>query len=130
MIAVRNLAVDGYLFTGVRDSSNDLPTARTMTVSVKDGYGFNLRPFLPLSKSWSVYGKLGRQYGTQETLLKNQVATLRTTSATFARTVYGLGIGYNMDERWGVSLDYMKAKRVASETIDTSLVSLGLRYKF
>ncbi len=130
VIAIRNLALDGYVFTGVEDSSNDLTAARTMTVSVKDGYGFNLRPFISLSKSWSIYGKLGRQYGTQETLLKNQVTTLRTTSATFAHTVYGVGVGYNVDERWGIGLDYMKAKRIASENTDTSLISLGLRYKF
>lgn len=130
VIAARNLAVDGYVFTGVVDSSNDLAPARTMTVSVKDGYGFNLRPFLPLSKSWSVYGKLGRQYGAQETVVKNHVTTLRTTNTSFARTVYGLGVGYNIDERWGVGLDYMKAKRVASENTDTSLISFGIRYKF
>lgn len=130
VIAIRNLAVDGYIFTGAGDSSNDLTAARTMTVSAKDGYGFNLRPFLPLSKSWSIYGKLGRQYGKQETLMKNQVATLRNTNASFAHTVYGLGVGYSIDERWGIGLDYMKAKRIASENSDTSLVSLGLRYKF
>jgi opacity protein-like surface antigen len=130
VVAMPYLALDGYVFTGVEDSSNDLPLRRTMTVSAKDGYGFNLRPFLPLSKSWSLYAKLGRQYGGQETVVKNQVATLVTINTSYAHTVYGLGVGYNINERWGVGLDYMKAKRIASENIDTSLISLGLRYKF
>jgi opacity protein-like surface antigen len=130
VVALPRLALDGYVFTGVEDASNDLPANRTMTVSAKDGYGFNLRPFLPLSKSWTLYGKLGRQFGAQETVLKNQVATLRTTNTSYAHTVYGLGIGYAVDERWGVGLDYMKAKRIASENTSTALITVGVRYKF
>lgn len=130
VVAMPYLALDGYVFTGVEDASNDVPLSRTMTVSAKDGYGFNLRPFLPLSQSWSVYAKLGRQYGAQETVLKNQVAILRTTNKNYAHTVYGLGIGYNINECWGLGVDYVKAKYVASENTDTSLISVGLRYKF
>lgn len=130
VVAMSYLALDGYVFTGVEDASNDLPLNRTMTVSAKDGYGFNLRPFLPLSKSWSVYAKLGRQYGAQDTVLKNQVATLRSTNTSYAHTVYGLGVGYNINERWGLGADYMKAKRMAYDNTDTSLISVGFRYKF
>jgi hypothetical protein len=130
VVAMPYVALDGYLFTGVEDASNDLPSGRTMTVTVKDGYGFNLRPFLPLSKSWSVYAKLGRQYGAQETVLKNQVTTLRTTNTSYAHTVYGLGVGYNINERWGLGADYMKAQRIPSENTNTSLISVGMRYKF
>jgi len=130
VVAMPYLALDGYVFTGVEDARNDLPLSRTMTVSAIDGYGFNLRPFLPLSQSWSVYAKLGRQYGAQETVLKNQVATLRTTNTNYAHTVYGLGVGYNINERWGLGADYMKARRIVSENTDTSLLSVGLRYRF
>jgi hypothetical protein len=130
VVAMPYLALDGYVFTGVEDASNDLLSGRTMTVSVKDGYGFNLRPFLPLSKSWSVYAKLGRQYGAQETVLKNQLATLRTTNTSYAHTVYGLGVGYNINERWGLGADYMKARHIPSENTNTSLISVGMRYKF
>ena len=70
VVAMPYLALDGYVFTGVEDARNDLPLSRTMTVSAIDGYGFNLRPFSPLSQSWSVYAKLGRQYGAKETVLK------------------------------------------------------------
>ena len=130
VIPIPYLALDGYVFTGVEHDSHDRPLSRTMTVSAKDGYGFNLRPFLPLSKSWSVYAKLGRQYGTQETVLKNQVATLRTTNTSYAHTVYGLGIGYNINERWGLGADYMKVKRIPSENTNSTLINVGVRYKF
>ncbi len=130
VVALPYLAVDGYLFTGVEDDRNDLPSSRTMTVAVKNGYGFNLRPFLPLSKSWSIYAKLGRQYGAQETVLKNQVTTLRATNASYAHTVYGIGIGYTINEHWGLGADFTKAKRIPSENTNTSLISVGVRYKF
>lgn len=129
VVAIPNLAVDGYVFTGVNDSSNSLAPTSTMSVSAKDGYGFNLRPYLPLSSKWSVYAKLGRQYGTQETTVtRGPIQTV--TSADYARTIYGLGTSYNINDRWGVGVDYTKAKRVPSETTSTALMSIGLRYKF
>ncbi len=124
VVAIPNLALDGYVFTGVNDSSNTLSSTSTMTVRVKDGYGFNLRPYLSLSSQWGVYAKLGRQYGSQETTV------LRTTSASYARTIYGLGVSYNIDQRWGIGVDYTKAKQAPSETTSTALISLGVRYKF
>ena len=128
-IAVPNLVIDGYVFTGVNDSSNTIAPTATMSVSAKDGYGFNLRPYLPLSRKWSVYAKLGRQYGTQETTVTR--GTVQTvTSADYARTIYGFGTSYNINDQWGVGIDYTKAKRVPSETTSTALISIGLRYKF
>ena len=124
VVAIPNLAVDGYVFTGVNDSSNTLSPTSTMTVRVKNGYGFNLRPYFSLSNQWGVYAKLGRQYGSQETTL------LRTTLTSYAHTIYGLGVSYNINHRWGIGADYTKAKRIPSETTNTALISLGVRYKF
>jgi len=128
-VAIPNLAVDGYVFTGVNDSSNTLSPISTMSVSVKDGYGFNLRPYLPLGRKWSVYAKLGRQYGTQETTVKRGTAQT-VTSVDYAHTIYGLGTSYSINDQWGVGVDYTKTKKVPSETTSTALISIGLRYKF
>jgi opacity protein-like surface antigen len=129
VVAIPNLAVDGYVFTGVNDSSNTLTPTSTMSVSAKDGYGFNLRPYLPLSRKWSIYAKLGRRYGTQETIVKRG-SVVTVTSTDYARTIYGLGTSYSFNDQWGVGLDYTKSKRVPSETTSTALISIGLRYKF
>jgi opacity protein-like surface antigen len=129
VVAIPNLAVDGYVFTGVNDSSNTLTPTSTMSVSAKDGYGFNLRPYLPLSRKWSIYAKLGRQYGTQETIVKRG-SVVTVTSTDYARTIYGLGTSYSFNDQWGVGLDYTKSKRVPSRTTSTALISIGLRYKF
>ena len=130
VVVLENMALDGYVFTGVHNDTNTLTTNRTMTVSAKDGYGFNLRPFLPLNHSWILYGKLGRQYGSQETVIKSTNQTLSTTNATYAHTIYGMGLGYSLDDKWGISIDYTKAMRIPSENTNTALISLGVRYKF
>ena len=129
VIAASNLALDGYVFTGAEDASHDLPAGRRMTVAVANGYGFNLRPFFPLNDAWILYAKLGRQYGTQETVTTRLGVNLLTTRTTYAHTVYGLGVGYAIDERWGVGIDYLKSRQVPSEMVNTSLISVGVRYK-
>lgn len=129
VVALRNLALDGYFFASVRDSTHAIAPTSTMTVSAQEGYGLNLRPYLSLNNSWGIYAKLGRQYGGQETEVRRG-ALQTTSSATYARTVYGTGIAYNLNDRWGISADYTKAKQASSETTQTALISLGLRYKF
>jgi opacity protein-like surface antigen len=129
VVAIPNLAVDGYVFTGVNDSANAISPVATMTVSAKDGYGFNLRPYLSLNRQWGVYAKLGRQYGTQETTVRRPLGEV-TSSTSYARTVYGVGVSYNINERWGIATDYTTVKRVSSENTKTALLSFGLRYKF
>lgn len=128
-VAAANLALDGYVFSGVSDSSNALSATTTMTVASKDGYGFNLRPYLALSNSWAVYAKLGRQYGTQETIMRRTTGQT-TTSTTYAHTIYGVGVSYSIDPRWGISTDYTQSKRIASEQTKTSMLSVGVRYRF
>ncbi len=129
VVAIPNLALDGYVFTGLNDSTNTLAVNSSMTVHVKEGYGFNLRPYLSLSKNWGIYAKLGRQFGSQETTLRRS-AFQQTTSATYAHTIYGLGISFNIDAQWGIGADYTRSKRIPSEQTNSSLISVGLRYKF
>lgn len=129
VVAIPNLALDGYVFAALSDATNSLSASASMTVNAKEGYGFNLRPYISLSPSWSVYAKLGRQYGTQETTLRRLAGTTYT-STNYAHTLYGIGISYTIDARWGVGLDYTKSKRIPSESISASLIGMGLRYKF
>lgn len=130
VVGLPNLALDGYVFTGVSEDTNRIATTRTLTAVANDGYGFNLRPFLPLSSSWSLYGKLGRQYGSQETTIRQSGISISTSRSTFAHTIYGAGLSYNFNPQWGVGFDYTKAVRIPSEEKNNSLISIGLRYKF
>ena len=129
VVAIPNLALDGYVFTGLNDATLALAAGSDMTVNVKDGYGFNLRPYLSLSQTWGIYAKLGRQFGSQEATLRRGVLQT-TTSTSYAHTIYGLGFSYNLDAQWGIGADYTKSKRIPSEQTNSSLISVGLRYKF
>ena len=129
MVVVPNLALDGYVFTALNDSTQALTATSSMTVNAQEGYGFNLRPYMSLRPAWSIYAKLGRQYGTQETTIR-RIAGAATTSTTYAHTIYGLGLSHNLDAHWGIGADYTRAKRIPSEQTSTSLISIGLRYKF
>ena len=130
VIARRYLALDAYVFNGVRDSSNAISPNTSIRVDVKDGYGFNLHPYLPLSQSWVIYAKLGRQYGAVSSKVVVSGNTASTSNTTYAHTIYGAGVTYNIDARWGLSIDYAKARRIESEASSNALTTVGLSYKF
>ena len=128
VVPFKNLALDGYVFAGMNDASLAQPRNTTVTVKVKDGYGFNFHPFIELNNKWGLYAKLGRQYGSQET----RITGLRTntTQTNYAHTVYGLGVSYNLNSDWGISTEYLQSPRVSGETTSSSTLAMGLRYKF
>jgi hypothetical protein len=128
-VVIDNVAIEGGVFGGVRSSSNDTSTPPSMTLTAKDGYAFSIRPFIGFNQSWGGYAKLGRQYGTQEVLVQTG-AGQTTTQGTYAHTVYGLGVSHRIHPQWGITADYTKTKRIASENASSSAIGIGLRYKF
>jgi hypothetical protein len=128
-VVIDNVAIEGGVFGGVRSSSNDISGTTSMTLKVKDGYAFSIRPFIGFNQSWGGYAKLGRQYGTQEVLVQTG-AGQTTTQGTYAHTVYGLGVSHRIHPQWGITADYTKTKRIASENASSSAIGIGLRYKF
>lgn len=129
VVALPNLALDGYLFTALNDATTALTTTFSMTVNAQEGYGFNLRPYVSLSPAWSAYAKFGRQFGTQESTLRRPAGTT-ITSTNYAHTIYGVGVSFNLDARWGIGADYTRSKHIPSEQTKVSLIGIGLRYKF
>ena len=128
VIAIKHLALDGYVFQGYKDTSNALDANTAMTLQVKQGYGFNLHPYLPLSYQWGLYAKLGRQFGTSETVIRQNNAS-STTSAQFATTVYGLGVSRYINSRWQLDTDYTKNKHQSDESTRTTGITVSLSYK-
>jgi len=130
VVALPNLALDLYALAGLNDSTNRLTPNATMTAQINNGYGFYLHPYLALSNSWSIYAKLGRQFGSQETRMRIATTQTTLTQTTFAHTVYGIGVSYNINDKWGISTDYAKSQRIPSEMTHTSTIGVGLRYKY
>lgn len=128
-VIFKNLAVEGNVFTGAGNSSNALSATSSMTLQIKNGYGFSLRPFLAFNDVWGGFVKLGRQYGTQDSVV-NRSTVQSTTSASYAHTVYGIGLSYNINRKWAITSDYTSTVNVASEMTKTSALGFGLRYKF
>jgi hypothetical protein len=125
-VAIDNVAIEGGVFGGLQSSSDASNAGTPMTLKVKDGYGFSVRPFIGFNESWGGYAKLGRQYGMQEVVLQNGASQ----QATYAHTIYGLGVSYKIHPQWGITTDYTRTKRIPSEKTTSSAIGIGLRYKF
>jgi len=120
-----NVALEANAFDGSGDSS----LTPTSTVKIKNGYSLSVRPFIAFNASWGGYAKLGRQFGTQTTVVKTSVSQ-KSTDSSYAQTVYGLGISYNINPKWGVSSEYVWTKKGDSETNKNTSMGIGIRYKF
>ena len=131
-VVLDNVALEANVFNGTSDSSLDSRLG-SVTVQVKNGYSLGVRPFMAFNESWGGYAKLGRQYGTQtltQPKLVNRTVVTTPIDSSYAHTVYGLGIAYNIDRQWGVSTEYMWSKKGQSENSKNASLGVGLRYKF
>ena len=131
-VVLDNVALEANVFNGTSDASL-ASRLGSVTVQVKNGYSLGIRPFMAFNESWGGYAKLGRQYGTQtltQPKLVNRTVVTTPIDSSYAHTVYGLGIAYNIDRQWGVSTEYMWSKKGQSENSKNASLGVGLRYKF
>ena len=132
-VVLDNVALEANAFNGTSDSSLTSRAGAIVTVSIKTGYSLGVRPFIAFNESWGGYAKLGRQYGTQ-TVTKPQIDNRKlvptAVDATYANTVYGLGVSYNINSKWGVSSEAMWTKKGESDTTKNASLGVGIRYKF
>ena len=128
-VVLKNLAIEGNVFSGASNSSNTLSASSSLTLEIKNGYGFGIRPLMAFNEAWGGFVKLGRQFGVQDSLV-NRSTVQSSTSASYAHTVYGIGLSYIINRRWALAGDYTLAMSVNSEMSKTSALGFGLRYKF
>jgi opacity protein-like surface antigen len=128
-VVTDNIVLEANAFDGSRDSSLTPTSVVTYTVKIKNGYSIGVRPFIAFNDSWGGYAKLGRQFGTQTTVVKTAVSQ-KTTDSTYAHTVYGLGISYNINPKWGISYEYVWTKKGEADTNKNASIGIGVRYKF
>jgi len=128
-VVTDNIALEANAFDGSSDSSLKPTSIVTYTVKIKNGYSIGVRPFIAFNAEWGAYAKLGRQFGTQTTVVKTSLSQ-KSTDSTYAQTVYGLGVSYNINPKWGVSSEAMWTKKGESDTTKNTSLGLGIRYKF
>ena len=128
-VVMDNVALEANAFDGSSDASIAPTSVIAYTVKLNNGYSIGVRPFIAFNAAWGAYAKLGRQFGTQTTVIKTSVSQ-KATEATYAHTIYGVGISYNINPKWGVSSEYVWTKKGGTETSKNASMSLGIRYKF
>jgi len=128
-VVAENIALEANVFDGNSDSSLTPTAIATYTVKLNNGYTIGVRPFIAFNPAWGAYVKLGRQFGTQTTVVKTSVSQ-KSTDSTYAQTVYGLGISFNINPKWGVSSEYVWTKKGESDTTQNASMGIGIRYKF
>ena len=128
-VVTDNLALEANVFDGSSESSIAPTSIATYTVKINNGYSIAVRPFIAFNAAWGGYAKLGRQFGKQTTVVKTSVFQ-KATETTYAQTVYGLGISYNINPKWGVSSEYVWTKKSETETSKNTSMGIGVRYKF
>ncbi len=128
-VVTDNIVLEANAFDGSNESSIAPSAVATYTVKINNGYSVGVRPFIAFNASWGGYAKLGRQFGNQTTVIKTSVSQ-KATDATYAQTVYGLGITYKINPKWGVSSEYVWTKKGQSDTTQNASMGIGIRFKF
>ena len=128
-VVTDNIALEANVFDGSSNPSIAPTSVVSYTVKINNGYSIGVRPFIAFNATWGGYAKLGRQFGTQTTVVKTSVSQ-KATDSSYAQTVYGLGVSYNINPKWGVSSEYVWTKKGESDTSKNTSMGIGVRYKF
>jgi opacity protein-like surface antigen len=128
-VVTDNIALEANVFDGSSNASIAPTSVVSYTVKINNGYSIGVRPFIAFNATWGGYAKLGRQFGTQTTVVKTSVSQ-KATDSSYAQTVYGLGVSYNINPKWGVSSEYVWTKKGESDTSKNTSMGIGVRYKF
>ena len=126
-VVSNNVAVEGIVQHGLSASSHLVGTTN-IELKLKTGYGLAVRPFLNLSDSVEVYGRLGsvrNGYGIKATASNGTTASEsdRTTN-----TMYGGGLAYKINDKASAVVDYSKLNKKDDSAV--SIVSVGVRFGF
>ena len=126
-VLVNNLAVEGFILQGLSSDSANFGSAN-IDIALKTSYGVALRPFINLTDSVELYGRLGsvRTKGEGTASFNGQVIESSTTTST--RTLYGIGLAYKLTNNAKLVADYTKLS--TKDETKSSVVSVGVRFGF
>lgn len=100
-VVSNGIALEGYLATGVGD---DTQTYRIVPIklSIDSMYGTYVRPFLKISESAEIYGRLG--FSEVKLTGSNGNVRINATGNDFS---YGVGAAYSVSKTTQMVFDYM-----------------------
>lgn len=125
-VLINNLAVEGFLLQGLSSDSINVSGA-TVDVALKTSYGVALRPFVNLTDSFELYGRLGAVNARSESTASSRGLSVSESDST-TRTLYGAGLAYKLTDTVKLVADYTRLS-TADET-KASIISVGVRFGF
>lgn len=109
------------------------PTSISANIKVKDGLYFDAVGILPVSETFSVFGKLGA-YSLKTELSASAAGASASDSARNSDLTYGVGVNYSFSKDLKMRGEWERFEKVgdANKTgqSDIDLLSLGLTYQF
>ena len=120
--AMRHLAIEAELGTGVSDDSVSYNGLR-INVENKDYYGIYLRPFVAVTDSIELYGKLGYVSANLSAKLPGETETARKNDIS-----YGLGAALNLTRSLSVHAEVTQL--FDKDDIKITAATIGIRSHF
>jgi opacity protein-like surface antigen len=119
-----NLAVEGMGAFGISDSTFKYNGERVPGVKLKadNALGVYLKPKMKLSESVEIFGRVGY------TRVKGTVSYTDPISSNYNSFSYGAGLGYAIDSKTSLNVDYMQY--INKDGFKINGFTLGVGYKF
>lgn len=125
-VLFNNVAVEGFVMQGLSSDSVTVDGAN-VDLALKTSYGVAIRPFVNLTDSVELYGRLGTiRAKSKATVSYNGQSESDTSSAT--HTLYGAGLAYKLTDAAKLVVDYTKLS--TKNDVKSSLISVGVRFAF
>lgn len=109
------------------------PTSGSANVKVKDGLYLDAMGILPISDTFSVFGKLGA-YSLKTELSVSGGGGSASEDARNSDLTYGIGLSYAFNKELGIRAEWERFEKVGDEDktgqSDIDLLSIGLTYQF
>jgi hypothetical protein len=121
-----NVAIEGFLTQGLSSDSHAFMGAN-VEIKTKTGYGVAVRPFVNLSNEVELFGRVGSVRNEIEGTVSANGRSMSTASKS-TNSMYGVGIAYKISPDMSAVVDYTKLQN--KDDTETSLVAIGLRFKF
>lgn len=126
-VVSNNIALEGFVQQGLSASSHAVGN-NNIELKLKTGYGLAVRPFINVTDSIELYGRIGSvRNGYSATVTASNGASASESDKT-TNTMYGGGLAYKLNNKAALVFDYSKLNKKDDTAV--SIVSVGVRFGF
>ena len=125
-VLFNNVAVEGFVLQGLSSDSSSVGGV-TVDLKLKTSYGVAVRPFINLTDTVELFGRLGSVRAKSKATASFNGGSL-VESVTTTHTLYGAGLAYKLTDTSKLVVDYTKLS--TKNEVKSSLISVGVRFGF